>query len=65
MGIRWWPTDQCCQADRTFTSSVREANRGNPPKLISSRMIMHIRGTERFWHWADQVDNLVKNVEAS
>jgi hypothetical protein len=58
--MKWHRTKQCCNADHTYVSSVRAAMRGNPPKLKRSQMVLHVRGEERFWHWKDQVGNLVE-----
>jgi hypothetical protein len=52
--INWWQTQQCCGADRTFTSAMRVRKNSRTGEIKRARMIMHIRGEERFWHWSDQ-----------
>ena len=53
---RWYPAKRCCDADRTYQSTVREASRSGLRKR--SQMVMHIRGEERFWHWKDQLGDI-------
>ncbi len=51
-----YPSKQCCDADVTMETTVKEMFRGKPLRLVRAKAIHHVLGERRFWHWSDQTD---------
>ena len=46
----------CCgTTDLRYDTLKREFRTG---EWKESRKVYHVRGTDRFWHWEDQIDRL-------
>lgn len=51
---------KCCGTTHLGFGPMRQLRRGMPPRWRTSFKIYHSIGLQRFWHWADQTDNLAE-----
>lgn len=55
--MKLFPSKPCCGADQTAETTVTERRvhpHGGSVAYKRAKMIFHVKGEMRFWHWSDQ-----------